>query len=157
MPAKHTLPERKRNRLPFFDYSENGGYFVTVCTQNRVCILSQITSDPPAVRLTPYGEAVSEAIGTIPLKYRGVYVENSVIMPNHVHILLRIDNAANQSDLSEIVIQFKRAVTIRIGKSVWQKGFYDHVIRNVDDFNVKYVYIDNNPANWLLRRDEYFV
>lgn len=152
---ENVLPTRKKNRLPFFDYSESGGYFITICTHKKACILSRIDPKPPTVRLTAAGEAVDTAICEIPDRYSGVFIENRVIMPNHVHILFRIERGKNGAAIPRIIQQLKSSVTKALGTTVWQKGFYDHVIRNADDFMVKYVYIDENPAKWLLRRDEY--
>ena len=82
--------QRKINRIPEFDYGVNGAYFVTICTQNRRKILSQIVGDGFPVPKT-IGLLAEEYIKQIPQKYSGVYVDKYVIMPDHIHMLLRID------------------------------------------------------------------
>ena len=93
------LPKRKQIRLPEYDYSAPGAYFVTICTADRRRILSEIavgaaTSRPPdessCVNLTSYGEIVDRAVQNIPSAYPHISVENYVIMPNHVHLLLSV-------------------------------------------------------------------
>ncbi len=96
---------RKQIRLPDYDYSSPGAYFVTVCTANRRCILSDIAvgalHEAPAVnvRLTEIGRITRETIEKLPLRYPNLTVDHSVIMPNHVHLLLRIE--AEQRALRE--------------------------------------------------------
>ena len=90
------LPKRKQIRLPDYDYSSPGAYFVTICTANRRNILSAITvgalHEAPAVnvRLTKLGQIIRETIDFLPDRYPDLTVDNCVIMPNHVHLLLRI-------------------------------------------------------------------
>ena len=90
------LPKRKQIRLHQYDYSSPGAYFVTICTKDRRCILSDVavgaaTSRPPELRLTAYGEIVDSAIKSIPAIYPAVFIDNYVIMPNHVHLILCIN------------------------------------------------------------------
>ena len=159
------LPKRKQIRLPDYDYSSPGVYFVTVCTADRRCILSDIAvgaaiSRPPEIRLTRYGEIVDLAIRNIPSVYPSVSVDHYVIMPNHVHLLLMIDASGGRPQVAPTVSramkQFKGAVTKRLGASIWQKGFHDHVIRSESDFAHHLQYIDENPKKWLLGKDEYY-
>lgn len=81
---------RKNNRISEYDYSQNGAYFVTVCTYERQRILSQIVGDGSPV-LLPLGKILEEMIRRIPEKYPCVTVDKCVIMPDHIHMLLRID------------------------------------------------------------------
>ncbi len=97
------LPKRKQIRLPDYDYSSPGAYFVTICTKDRRCILSDIAVGaaicrPSELRLTAYGEIVECAIKRIPDIYPSVLIDDYVIMPNHVHLILRIctDNNGRQ-------------------------------------------------------------
>ena len=156
------IPEhrRKPNRIPNFDYSQNYTYFLTICTENKRCILGTIVNcgegKAPAIRLSTEGELVDRAIRTIPDHYPTVSLENYVVMPNHIHIL-RLENAAGRKpvSVSAVVQQLKGYVTKQVGSSVWQKLYYDHVIRDPDDFAVKWRYIENNPYRWL--EDKYYV
>ena len=86
-------PIRKQIRMPEFDYNSNGAYFITVCTKDRKPILSSVSvgttiGRPPDVILTKYGRIVEEAIQQIHTVYPSVHVDNYVIMPNHIHLLL---------------------------------------------------------------------
>ena len=90
------LPKRKQIRLREYDYSSLGAYFVTVCTQDRRCILSDIAVgdgvlDVPNVRLSSYGKTVEETLREIETAYAWLSLDRYVIMPNHIHLLLRIE------------------------------------------------------------------
>ena len=92
----HLKPIRKPNRLENYDYSQNGVYFLTFCTNERKQILSRIEGAAdlfslPTVHLTQSGQIINTAIEKIPERYPGVFVDRFVIIPNHVHLLVRID------------------------------------------------------------------
>ena len=87
---------RKQNRLENYDYSQNGAYFVTICTQDRKPVLGAIVGDGFPVP-KPIGEIAEEYIRRISEKYPDVTVDQYVIMPDHIHILLRIDGTGNPS------------------------------------------------------------
>ncbi len=160
---------RKPNRLSGFDYSQTGAYFITICTKDRQCILSRVVENPPEksvgadiirppkIELSKYGDIIYKAIQNIPSIYTGVLVDRFVIMPNHVHILLRIENNSGRMISAPTVIgSMKRYASKEIGYSIWQKGFYDHIIRNEHDYTEHLQYIDQNPTKWLLGKDEYY-
>ena len=155
-------PVRKDVRLPEYDYSQPGGYFVTVCTRNRENLFwtdteTSLTENDP-LPLTPLGKTVCEAIEAISSRY-SVEIVCSVVMPNHVHFMLLINTDQNgmvQSapSLAEIVRQFKGAVTKCAGYPIWQKNYYEHVIRGSKDANSIMRYIMENPLRWNL--DDYW-
>jgi len=92
--------------------------------------------------------------------YPNVRLDKSVIMPNHIHMILVLTQpesgrAQLAPTLPHIVQQFKGKITKRIGMPIWQKGYYDHVIRNQADYLRIWNYIDGNPARW--EEDEYFL
>ena len=147
------FPKRKPNRLKGFDYSSNGVYFITICTDNRKCILSKIVGAdsirPCNVQLTKYGEIVKIGIENISKIYKDCLVDDYVIMPNHIHLIITINNYSGRIISAPTVIgQFKRYVSKECGCSIWQKGFYDHIIRDEEDYNSKAEYIINNPLKW---------
>ena len=161
------LPERKHPRLKCYDYSENGTYFVTICTAGHKQILSSIKVGrglaPAEVILTPLGKIAEEQIEAIPLRYPFVEVQKYVIMPNHIHMLIFIDGfsagASPRPTLSDIICSFKSLATreckqIYSAKKIWQTSFYEHIIRNEPDLKEHYDYIDNNPTLWVLGKDE---
>ena len=169
-------PTRKRNRLQGYDYSRQGAYFITVCTQNRAELFGHIVGAncvrPPCVRpfteLSETGHTVKHEIETLSSIYPTVHVSAFVIMPNHVHMVIVIDsrdidgrpqvNGRPQVDgrpqvaptVSRIIKQWKGSITKRLGFSPWQKSFHDHVIRNQHDYHRIAQYIENNPAQWQM-------
>ena len=147
----------KRMRLPAFDYSSKGAYFVTICTKDRRRILSRLlaeqispSADPV---LTGIGKIVDSSIASVPTHYPGVFVDYYVIMPNHVHLLLRFTEE-NSPKLGRIIQQLKGFVKKHCGQTIWQDKYYDHVIRDENDYLIKAQYIENNPAKWI--EDEYY-
>ena len=122
------------------------------------------------VKLTWQGEIVSRWIDRIPEKYPTVIVEHSVIMPNHVHMLLRIERGDRTGDpsatdceapsLGTILGWWKYQTTKEINSvrsertQVWQRSYYDHVIRDLSDFEIRWNYIENNPYRWA--EDKYY-
>ena len=158
-------PKRKPNRLTGFDYSSSGAYFITVCIQNRECILSDINVGDgfPVPHLTQYGIICDNYINLITDKFSTVFVDKYVIMPNHIHILLVIQNpditangTGNPSPtLGNAVGWLKYQITRQInatdeifGRRIFQRSYYDHIIRNKNDFRMIWKYIDENPLNW---------
>ena len=168
---------RKLNRLKNYDYSSNGLYFITICTRNRVQYLSEIMYDDPfdkvtgeyvgnaalgvpCVKFTEYGEIVNDNIKKINEIYRYVSVLNYVIMPDHVHLVLFVSDYEEEQcgtpraafptkSVSQVINALKSISTKQIGFTVWQKSFYDHIIRNEEEFLEICGYIDNNPINWV--------
>ncbi len=154
------LPERKPNRLKTIEYKENGIYFITLCTENHKQLLSSVVSGSgknymPDIVLKPYGKIVENAILQIEQHYENVSVDNYIIMPNHIHLLLHM-YGENCKSVSVIIGGLKRWVSHKCGKSIWQKGFYDHVIRDEEDLEIKWNYINDNPVSWIMKKDEYY-
>ena len=105
------------------------------------------------VMLTKYGKMVDEVILSIPAHYPSVSVDDYVIMPNHIHLLLQIhtdpDGRPMAPTIQTVVNQMKGAASKWAGFSLWQKGFYDHIVRNDRDYQEIIRYIQGNPAKWL--------
>ena len=155
------LPERKKHRLTNHDYSSKGAYFITICSAERRNIFwsedsfdfvgEDIILPPVERRLSSVGVVVDNAIKQIPEKYLSVAVLQYVIMPNHVHLVIQLDPLdADRRYVMQIIGQMKRYVSKTVGCSVWQKSFYDRVIRNYDEYLEISKYIQNNPKNWKL-------
>lgn len=146
------LPKRKPVRLSEYDYSLPGAYFVTICVKDRKAILSDITVGansirPNKIHLTKYGEVVKTAIENIPKHYPSISVDNFVIMPNHVHLLLQIHSDVDGRTLfaptiNRVIKQMKEYATKQIGFSIWQKSFNDHIVRGKDDYLEIWQYIE---------------
>jgi len=151
-------PIRKNNRLRGFDYSSPGFYFITVCTKDRRCLFWKNYDQGIAYhctdgenRLSDYGRIVDSAIKDIGRKYLSVNVDYYVIMPNHIHLLLRIGHTGNDigtPSICRIIQQMKGHVTKRAGSCFWQKSYHDHIIRGRKEYYRIAEYIVGNPVNW---------
>ena len=161
-----SLPKRKHTRLPGYDYSTPGAYFVTICTQNRKCILSEITVGADALGgpntiLTHAGRVVEKYILSVE-SVPGVRVDKYVIMPNPVHLILIVTesggppraSAPTMASVPNAVSGFKRLVNREFGQNIWQRSYHDHIIRGDADYREIWEYIENNPARW--REDCFF-
>ena len=159
------MEARKALRLGGYDYSAQGVYFVTFCVRNMQPLLwegtvgARIARPFEALPLSHAGHIVRMAIDQISLHYPDVFVGISVVMPNHVHLLLRIQHGSGRAmrapTISQIINQLKGYATKQIGHSIWQRSYYDHIIRDEADYMVRYNYIRDNPARWA--EDEYFI
>lgn len=151
------LPKRKQNRLTEYDYSTPNAYFITVCTEHRKNLfwtdVGAIIDRPENVPLTNLGAIVRQSIQNIPNHYPAITVDHVVIMPNHIHLLLQINTDSDGRSMiaptiSTVVRLMKGTVTKQAGFPVWQKGFYDHVIRTTGDYWDIWNYIEENPRKW---------
>jgi len=156
MEKEQVFPQRKTLRLQNFDYSTCGAYFITICTKNRKKLFAPVGADSISARMVEkiFLETIEQ--------YPGVECPIYVIMPNHIHAIIVISRADMESapTLPQIVQSFKRYSTIEYAKMVkdgilppfdkqiWQRSFYDHVIRNQDDYEEIYKYIYENPMKW---------
>ncbi len=146
------METRKQNRLKEFDYSQNGYYFITVCTVNKQKVLCNIVGDDAHIVPTEYGTVSEKYIKTIP------GIEKYVIMPNHIHLIVKNENGtmwASSPTISQKIKSFKILVTKAIGKAIFQRSFYDHIIRDEKDYLRIWEYMENNPEKWA--EDKYFI
>ena len=152
------FPKRKPNRIPNFDYSSNGAYFVTLCTHEKQNTLCAIVGDGFPVP-KPYGITAASFVAEIPKRFPQVHVDHYVVMPNHIHLLLFIDpSSAPQSPapaLGNVMGWYKYQVTKQInlscgtpGTKIFQRSYHDHVIRGDQDYLKIWAYIDTNPQRW---------
>ena len=167
------LPKRKQIRIENYDYSTPGAYFVTVCTANReklfwsdcrgeLCSPADTaeTGDhrsPLRVELSDIGTIVDKEIQKLSSVYNAVRVDKYCIMPDHIHFILSIDTDENgrtqfAPTISRVIKHFKGTITKQVGRPIWQKSFYDHGIRNQQDYNEIWEYIENNPLKYALKR-----
>lgn len=167
---KRLLPQRKHPRLSEYDYSQDGMYFVTICTAKRQCVLSCITVGrglaPAENRLTGLGEVVQQQLLLLPERYPSIKIETYVVMPNHIHAILRIENktagASPRPTLTQVVGAYKSLTTRQWnqcsgtpGKKLWQESFYESVLRSEQSFLSAWQYIAENPAKWA--EDRYYM
>ena len=161
------MKSRHTTRLPDYDYNTPGAYFLTICVENRKCLLSRIVGtgllDGPDIELLQYGKVAAKYINQLNDFYDNLSVESYVIMPNHIHILLRVlDEPARtpvptlqNSIISRFISTFKRFCNKEYGKNIWQGRSYDHIIRDQADFDKHLQYIYENPFGWT--KDELYV
>ncbi|MBP3599789.1 MAG: transposase [Clostridia bacterium] len=156
------LPKRKPTRLKNFDYSQNGYYFITVCTHNKRKILCDIVGEGlcalPTVKLTQIGEIVNEAVNYINSNYDGILVDKYVIMPNHIHLIISVQTGGHGDpplQIYDVIGNFKSFTTYKYGQALWQRSFHDHVIREENDYLKIWNYIDTNPQKW--REDCFYI
>ena len=157
---KNELAKRKSLRLKDYDYSTPGAYFITICTKDRKMLFGAVGEDCVSARMVR--RTFLETLQRYPCAECPIYV----VMPNHFHAIIEISRADMESapTLSEIVQSFKRYSTIAYAelvkrgdlppfdKQIWQRSFYDHVIRNQNDYDEIYQYIYENPMKWKLDR-----
>ena len=155
------LPKRKEIRIREYDYSAPGAYFVTICTANRENVLWEtVGADsirPQDITLSAIGKVVEQGVLQIPEHYENVWVDKFCIMSDHVHLILRIESDENgrmisAPTVSTVVGSMKRWVSKQIGRSIWQKSFYEHGIRNQQDYDEIWEYIEHNPMKYKEKR-----
>ena len=151
-------PKRKPNRIERYDYSTPGAYFITVCTTGREKLFwSAVGADiirPQDVPLSPMGKIAEQGILQMAAHYESISIDHYCIMPDHIHILLRIESdgdgrMVSAPTVSTAVGSLKRWVSRQIGRPIWQKSFYDHAIRNQADYDEIWQYIENNPLKYV--------
>ena len=152
------LLERKVNRLSEYDYSTPNAYFITICTAGHKNLFWENTSislhSSTDIPLSRNGHIVKSAILDIPNHYSMISVDHFAIMPNHVHLIMQIKSDTKgqmqpSPTISHVINQTKGYISKQIGFSVWQKGFYDHVIRGEKEYRAIWNYIEGNPGKWL--------
>lgn len=167
-PQKH---HRKSIRLQGYDYSQEGAYYVTIVTYHRDCLFGEIINKQMVQN--NLGKIAEECWRAIPEHFPFVELGEYVIMPNHVHGIIVIHNdhgvGATQcvaptttitrpkgpkpNSLGVIIGSFKSAVSYRANKAhnatgVWQRNYYEHIIRDDKDLQNKTDYIEANPSLW---------
>jgi REP element-mobilizing transposase RayT len=176
------MHHRHSIRLKDYDYSSNGGYFITICTYDRACIFGEIVND--AMHLSRFGEIVSEEWAQTETIRQNVILDVFVVMPNHLHGVIFLDGDLNKSrevsvgatrriapttarptgppsgSISAIVGQFKSIVTKQINHlrqnnepPIWQRNYYERIIRNKKALDAIRQYIVYNPQSWASDED----
>ena len=151
------LPKRKHPRLKEFDYSTPGAYFITICAHKRRHLFAQITDVPygdAIIQYTPYGNVAKEQLLQLKKRYPQIKIEHYTIMPNHIHMIISLNNEA-QSSITDIICAYKSLTVqacrkMQLQEKVFQTSFHDHVIRNQQDYDEIARYIENNPKQWAL-------
>ena len=155
------LPSRKLPRLKGYDYAAQGYYYITICAHDKENIFGWVGNglDRSAVHLSKIGKIAEEELLEIPTRYDGVRIDDYIVMPNHIHLILILGcDLAERSrpfpTVSEIIGLYKSGVSRRIHaeteyqNSIWQKSFYDTVLTNGQQYISVREYITYNPIKW---------
>ncbi len=154
---------RQSIRLKGYDYRRPGGYFVTICTWQRDPVFGNIFTYK--MQMNDCGRIVEKAWLDLPHRYPHVELDEFIVMPDHFHgILFLIENpqelSAKRYGLPEIVKGFKSQSARQInliqdtkGIPVWQRGYYDRIIRNESELELIRKYILFNPTRWELDKE----
>jgi len=165
------IHHRRSIRLKKYDYSANGTYFVTICTQDSAMLFGQVVgadSISAQVVLNNAGKMVETLYQETIHQFSGVTSVKHIVMPNHFHGVVVIGRADMESapTLPAIIQAFKRNTTIKyingvksgifppFNKRVWQRNYFERIIRDEDEYKRVCQYIDDNPANW--ENDKYY-
>ncbi len=159
MTREDDRPQRRSIRLAGYDYGQAGWYFITLCTHQRLCLFGEIVGGETC--LNAMGQIVNEEWAYIGLLRPRVILGDYVIMPNHLHAIVVIDDRRTSpthpspQTLGSIVRGVKGAATSRLRTAcrnpdlrVWQRNYYEHVIRDDRDLQRIRTYIANNPMQW---------
>ncbi|TET85889.1 MAG: transposase [Anaerolineales bacterium] len=172
-----SVRQRKTLRLPNYDYSQPGAYFITACSYKHLAIFGKVVKDN--VILSPAGFIVQDAWHDLPNLYLNIRLDSFIAMPTHIHsiIIITVSSTTNhvgaglrpaptdpiqinhatttRHDLPEIIRALKSFSARRINKlgytpgaMVWQRGYYEHVIRNERQLNSLRNYIETNSLRW---------
>jgi putative transposase len=170
-----TILNRRSLRLKGYNYAQPGAYFVTICVRDRECLLGKVVDDKMV--LNDAGRIVAESLAWLADRYPCVALDESIVMPNHLHGIILIEDDIRcrggsrtaptrsalpiaRKPLGRLVGAFKTVSTRRInalrerpGSRFWQRNYYEHVIDGDDEMNRIRDYIANNPYSWETDQD----
>ena len=166
--AKTRPGTTRRVRMLGHDYSSPGYYFLTVCTDKQQRLFGEIANDE--MILSHAGLMLGEVIEAIESKFKSVSVDCSVVMPNHLHLLVgisvRLSDEQNSEAVGDVVRWLKNSSVRRYGVGVreqgwipydgrlWQKSYHDHIVRNEKELETLRAYIANNVYMW--KKDKFY-
>jgi putative transposase len=166
------IHHRRSIRLTGYDYSQTGAYFVTICARDRECLFGDIVGEE--MRLNEYGRIAGESWEWLSRRYEYIDIDEWVVMPNHLHGILLVNaecrggsqckggsrtaptETIKRKSLGRLIGAFKTVSSKQInqirntpGYPIWQRNYYEHVIRNEEDMNRIRQYIIENPWKWV--------
>lgn len=170
-PPNLKLPNRKQIRLQGYDYSSEGAYFLTLCTENRKNYFGKIEQNgllsEPRIRLSRYGEILQNQLAEINETYTHLAVVHYAIMPNHLHMIVFVENGASgtppptkdempthsiqktpvspNAAIPALISTLKRFTNKKANTSLWQRGYYDRILRDENEYLYAWQYIEENP------------
>lgn len=169
---EHKRPARRSVRLHGFDYAQTGRYFITICAFEKLCLFGRIENEMFVP--SPLGSIARRCWLAIPSHFSHVLTDAFVIMPNHMHGILLITGghgnavplqglqreafqAPVSGSIPTIVRSFKAAATrdARVyvkqpDLKLWQRGYFERVLRNDKEFSYAARYVLENPQRWHL-------
>ncbi len=162
------IHHRRSIRLDGYDYSQDGWYSVTMCVLGHKCLFGKFADGQ--IQLYEYGRIIDKCWKWLAEQYDYVHLDRYVVMPNHLHGIIIIggggsclggsrpaptEDAQKCKPLSRLVGAFKTVSTKQIniirntpGRKLWQRNYYEHIIRSEEELNHIRQYIVDNPANW---------
>ncbi|MEK7747595.1 MAG: transposase [Nitrospirota bacterium] len=166
------MRHRHSIRLRGYDYTQAGAYFVTICTQDRKCLLGDIMNEE--MQLNDAGRIMANTWAWLATQYAYVELDAWIVMPNHLHGIIVILNddgrggsrtapttqPVTRKPLGQLIGAFKTVSTKRInelsgssGIPIWQRNYYEHIIRDEKSLQQIREYIINNPLQWELDQE----
>ncbi|MFA4987779.1 MAG: transposase [Candidatus Brocadiia bacterium] len=159
---RESTKDRRSIRLTGYDYSLPGAYFITLVVQHRRCLFGDVSGGE--ILLNGAGCLVRDWLQTLPGRYPGLILGSNVIMPNHLHCILEIPegDVPEQSTMSlGRIVSWYKAMTTKdyiagveqkiyppFKGRLWQRNYYEHIIRNTKELESIRYYIEANPAAW---------
>lgn len=168
---KQGVIKRKKLRLPDYDYSQEGWYFVTICVKDRKCLFGEVVNGEMV--LNEVGKIVDREWNKTSEIRKNVSLDVCIVMPNHIHGIIIIESqnvgvcrwqtrtkrGLESQSIGSLINHFKSACTKQIKiffpekfeqplETIWQRNYYEHVIRNEKSLNEIQNYILNNPLKW---------
>ena len=155
-----TIHHRRSIRLQGYDYSQAGMYFVTLCTRNRECLFGEIVDE--TMRLNPVGQIVADSWAWLAQRYEHVELDEWVVMPNHLHGIVVINDhckggsrTAPTKPIGRLIGAYKTVSTNQAntfrqtpGLLLWQRNYWERIVRDEAELLSIQEYICNNPAQW---------
>jgi REP element-mobilizing transposase RayT len=156
MPYNPNIHHRRSIRLQGYDYSQAGLYFVTICCWNKICRFGKIKNGE--MILNDWGMIAQQCWLEIPRHFPHAILHEYIVMPNHIHGIIELWGTVGAKNLSplhgtsrtigSIIRGFKIGVTKQLGFSIWQRNYYEHIIRNEQSYRNISDYIILNPERW---------
>jgi len=140
---------RRSIRLKGYDYSQNGAYFITICNQNRECLFGEIIGQK--MILNDVGKMIDYQWNELQNKFNNIQLDEYIVMPNHFHgiIIGKIIGAFKSITTHEYIKGVKKYNWPSFNNAIWQRNYYEHIIRHEESLNKIREYIINNPMNWI--------
>ena len=153
------MKRRNSVRMPGYNYDEPGFYFITIVTKPRRYLFWTETTavKNPQESLNRFGLILEETIFGAQNLYIAVEILNFIVMPDHVHLLIKIEN--DGTSISQVVRWIKSRSSLMMRKiepnlPIWQRSYYDHIVRNERELEMCNSYIEENPNNWRIGKEE---